>query len=157
MWENKLLAGLCVLLLNVSTVRADAPAASGPTRIHKLHYEFWFEPDERGSVRLNSRPTKSASMRWAVPTRASIPILPIRLFRWKAVGPKNCRAGEKRRYTTSAGAITKRAGILYSETQHFTYRFPELKAGDRTVSTTVYAFRESRNLIPRITGNPCRG
>lgn len=148
MWENKLLAGLCVLLLSASTVRADVSVAAGPTRIHKLHYEFWFEPDDRGSVQLKLKAYKECEYALGGTDEGEHTYFTNPFVSVESSWAEKLSGGRKTPIYDISKSDYQKAGILYSETQHYTYRFPELRAGDRTVSTTVYAFRESRNLIP---------
>lgn len=120
--------------------------------IDKLYYDFWFEPHPQLGVQFKLKIYKECSHLFGgdadyLHDYFSNPFISVQSATAEKI------TGNRRTPVTEVEKFNyKSPGILYSESDHFNYQFPPLSPGDRTVSTTVYTFRESRSIIPVFYG-----
>ena len=123
--------------------------------INKLYYDFWFEPDAQLGVQFKLKIYKECTHSLGGDADYMHDYFSNPFIAVENAWAERISANGKRTPVTDLEKFNyKSPGILYSESDHYNYLFPPLNPGDRTVSTVVYSFRESRSVIPVFYGEP---
>lgn len=128
-------------------------AAAAPYTVNRLYYDFWFEPQAQPGMQFKMRIYRECTYGSGGGIEYAHDYFTNPFMSVQNAAAERISTSGKRTPVTDVEKINyKSPGILYSESDHFHYRFPELNAGDRTVSVVVYNFRESRCMMPVFFG-----